>query len=108
MANPPIRELPMRQKHGWMCPAHSEQELLTIGHSGRPHKVRRPKNAKIVDTALRRGFRNNGIIEIENDPSDTEDFAGLGESIIYRLSEKGMKLDFIDRAQRLVAAPKVY
>ena len=83
-----------------MCPAHTEQELLTVGHSGRPHKVRRPKNATIVDATLRRGFRNSGIIEISNDPSDVEELLGPEESIIYRVNEKGLKLDFIDRTKR--------
>ena len=83
-----------------MCPAHVEQEMRTIGYGGRMHKVRRPKNAQVVDTALRRGLRNNGIIEIENDPSDVEDLVGMEDSVIYRLSEQGIKLDFIDRLRQ--------
>ena len=102
LANRPFRDLQHRQKHSWMCPAHVEQEMRTIGYGGRMHKVRRPKNAKVVDTALRRGLRNNGIIEIENDPSDAEDFVGMEDSVIYRLSEQGIKLDFLDRIKRQV------
>lgn len=86
-----------------MCPNHVDQELLTSKHSGigRIHKVRRPKNARIVDTALRRGFQNNGIIEIENDPTDDEiETQEEGSSVVFRLSERGIKLDFIDRVKR--------
>lgn len=66
-------------------------------------KVRRPKNARIVDTALRRGFRNNGLIEIQNDQSDEEDESDREEmGIVYRLPERGVKLDFIDRVKMYV------
>ena len=62
--------------------------------------MRRPKNPKVVDTTLRRGFRNNGIIEIENDPSDVEENGELDDSVVYRVSEQGLKLDFIDRIKK--------
>ena len=100
LASRPIRDAQHRQKHSWMCPAHVEPELLTVGHNGRMHKIRRPKNAKVIDTALRRGFKNNGIIEIENDPSDVEDTIGVADSVIYRVTEQSIKLDFIDRVKQ--------
>ncbi len=97
-----------------MCPNHVDHELAALDTSaipssrlrllksgGQSHKVRRPKNAKIVDTALRRGFVNNGLIEIENEPSDDEDFHEREQlGIVYRLPERGIKLDFIDRVKR--------
>jgi len=67
---------------------------------------RRPKNAKIVDTALRRGQVNDGIIEIIEDSSSEdesefeEDEAASGT--VYRLPAKGIKLDFIDKVSRYV------
>jgi len=69
--------------------------------ASRPVKRRKPKNPRIVDVALRRGFRNNGIIEIDNMSSDEDEFAEkdmLGT--VYRLPEHGIRLDFIDRVKR--------
>ena len=104
LSNPPVRDPLHRQKHSWMCPAHTTQDLTNIGRTGRMHKLRRPKNAKIVDAGLRRGFHNNGVIEIENDPSDEDEIVDMKESVIYRLTEKSIKLDFIDRVRKSVLA----
>lgn len=70
--------------------------------TSRTYKVRRPKNASIVDIGLRRGFKNNGLIEIENEPSDdeSENEKNYPPGVIYRVPEKGLKLDFIDRVKR--------
>ncbi|KAI9809548.1 MAG: hypothetical protein M1827_006783 [Pycnora praestabilis] len=114
MANPPPKGLNGKPKHSWMCPNHVEHELQNLDPSQRPlstshgangigkfHKIRRPKNARIVDTALRRGFTNNGLIEIENEESEDEQFVDRESyGVVYRLPEKGIKLDFIDRAKR--------
>jgi len=114
MANPPVRGSGAKPKHSWMCPNHVEHELAALDSSvmtssrlqilkgnGRTHKVRRPKNAKIVDTALRRGFVNNGLVEIENEASDDEAFFEREQlGVVYRLPERGVKLDFIDRVKR--------
>lgn len=97
-----------------MCPNHIDRELSALSSAVKmspdeqpgdvkTRKVRRPKNARIVDTALRRGFKNNGLIEILNDPSDEEDETEREEmGIVYRLPEKGVKLDFIDRVKLYV------
>lgn len=93
----------------WMCPNHVTDDPSGDGlqgtsravNGGRIGKLRRPKHATIKDVSLRRGFHNNGLIEILNDPSDTEkeeDETG----IIYRLSEKAIKLDFIDCVKQCV------
>ena len=110
LANAPVRVTNDGIKLNWMCPVHIEHELQALNstdkltahphmHSGRIHKSRRPKNARIVDTALRRGFANNGMIEIENELSDDEeeDAEKRRYGTVYRLSEQGIKLDFIDR-----------
>ena len=118
LANPPPRAPNGKPKHNWMCPNHVDHELLAVdpslkaygrlqSYNGglRTHKVRRPKNAKIIDTHLRRGFANNGLIEIENDPSDDEENQFFQQNhfvIVYRLPEKGIKLDFIAKVRRLV------
>ena len=123
--DPPLASAPNRKstngkpRHTWMCPAHIDDELLHLDPSlqksntsakginpptGRSYRVRRPKNPKIIDIGLRRGFRNNGLIEVENESSGEED-----EEILRELSggpvrapEKGIKLDFIERINRWV------
>ena len=103
-----------------MCPAHTDDELLHFDASvrrssvlakgirpgtGRAYHIRRPKNPKIIDVALRRGFRNNGLIEIEPESSGDEDeiVKELSSSTV-RAPERGIKLDFIDRMNRLVVS----
>lgn len=100
-----------------MCPNHVDSELQNLEASGKvgPHKskaidpissrrklrIRRPKEAKIIDIGLRRGFKNNGLIEIENETSEEEDEKEQEMSGgIYRVPERGIKLDFIDRVKR--------
>ena len=64
----------------------------------RTYRIRRPKHAKILEIGLRRGFRNNGLIEIENELSEEEsEIEREMSGVIYRVPEKGLKLDFIDR-----------
>lgn len=93
----------------WMCPNHitddpnreNRQGVSRAVTGGRVGKIRRPKHATIKDVSLRRGFHNNGLIEVLNDLSDTEkeeDEPG----VIYRLPEKSIKLDFIDRIKQYV------
>lgn len=120
MANPPVRAANDRTtRQGWMCPNHVDHELqdldasiqvrskVTLAGRRKPmYKVRRPKHVRIVDTSLRRGFVNNGLIEIENEPSDDDDEIEKEENgVIYRVPERGIKLDFIDRIKRYVTGP---
>ena len=107
--DPPLAVAPKKTKGDgikvlWMCPNHVDSELLSIDPNanisnrdrptlGRKYKIRRPKVLKVIEPGLTRGFRNNGIIEIENESSEGE---------VPRLQEKGIKLDFIDRVKRLV------
>ena len=122
--DPPLASAPNRKssngkpRHTWMCPAHIDDELLHLDASlqrsstlaksirpptGRAYRIRRPKNPKIIEIGLRRGFRNNGLIEIDNESSGEEDeiIKELSSSTV-RAPEKGIKLDFIDRMIRLV------
>jgi hypothetical protein len=71
-------------------------------HRERRVHMRRPRAAKVVDTALTRDFINDGVIEIVNDSSEDEsEFEEIEVSgTVYRLPEKGIKLDFIDRVRR--------
>lgn len=111
LAAAPRKILNGKAKSGWMCPNHVDPELQHLqGPStlsgtaqpvtGRSYKVRRPKHPLFRDVAMRRGFRNNGLIEILNESeSDSEKVIS---GVIYRLPENGIKLDFISRVKRYV------
>lgn len=49
---------------------------------------------------MRRGFRNNGLIEILNESESESEKIVSG--VIYRLPENGIKLDFISRVKRYI------
>lgn len=114
--DPPLAAAPRKiingkAKSGWMCPNHVDTELLNLhGPStasgtaqpvtGRSYKVRRPKHPLFRDVAMRRGFRNNGLIEILNESESESEKVISG--VIYRLPENGIKLDFISRVKRYV------
>ncbi|GAB7352618.1 hypothetical protein MBLNU459_g2994t2 [Dothideomycetes sp. NU459] len=111
MANPPYRDQWGKKVRDWLCPLHVEHELremevprLAARQVQRDRRIfmRRPRNARVVETVLNRGFVNDGVIEVANDDSDSDsdfyDFEASG--IVYRLPEKGIKLDFIDRVKR--------
>ena len=109
LANPPFRDPQNRAKYKWMCPAHADNLLTTVGICGRLYKTRRPKNAEIIDTQLRRGFKSNGLVEIELDPfdededddDDDDDEMIVDDSPkIYRVTETNVRLDFNDRLRR--------
>ena len=107
----------------WMCPNHIGRDLT---------QHRRKRNSKIVDVSLRRGFVNNGDIEVDNESSEDDlpeeellikpsrlhfidgwedapfgaysdlhqkiDFEEFNiDGIVYRLPERGIVLDFLDR-----------
>lgn len=105
---PPRRRAGDKPNASWRCPLHIDQDLVDLGRQaeaapgdlgGRP-RLRKPKNAKHVDVDFPRGFRNNGVIDVElseDSPSIREiDMAGT----IYRLPEQAIRLDFIDRVKR--------
>jgi hypothetical protein len=86
----------------WRCPIHVDDMLATIPDALAPaHRFRKIKGASIIKPALSRGTRNNGHIEIENDPTDDEEEQGFYEQReyghIYKLPEMGIKLDFISQ-----------
>lgn len=114
--DPPLAAAPRKiingkAKSGWMCPNHVDPELQHLqGPStpsgtaqpvtGRSYKIRRPKHPLFRDVAMRRGFKNNGLIEILNESeSDSEKVIS---GVIYRLPENGIKLDFISRVKRYI------
>ncbi|KAK3108032.1 hypothetical protein LTR53_017808 [Teratosphaeriaceae sp. CCFEE 6253] len=111
LANPPARGLDGKKIHDWMCPLHADQELRMVDASllapRRKVHVRKPRNAKVMDASLSRGFRNNGIIEIQDEDSDDSDSEfyeeevpdTAAEPVIHRMPMLGIKLDFIDKVK---------
>ncbi len=116
MANPPARNWEGKKIHDWMCPLHADQELRKVDASllvpRRKVHVRRPRNPKIVDAALARGFQNNGVIDVQDEESGDDSDAEFyeeespdepNEPVIHRMPARGIKLDFIDRIKTYVA-----
>lgn len=55
----------------WKCPNHADKVYK---------KARRPKHAQVVDTCLRRGFKNNGNVDVI-DSSDEEKLEALSQNV---------------------------
>ena len=132
MANPPHINLESSHRDAWRCPRHIEHDLRSgyvaqhdlndaqdASTSDAPfarlgRKVRTPRHPEVVQPTFSRGMRNNGLIDIINDPDDDTDGEGnyvFGSeekdvnSLVYRVPEKGVVLDFIDKVKRYVNAP---
>ncbi|OAP61823.1 hypothetical protein AYL99_04026 [Fonsecaea erecta] len=114
--DPPLA-IPPRRRPGdkpggtWRCPLHVEHDLVAVGRQsekapgelGRVPRLRKPKNAMPLDVSVSRGFRNNGIIEVdlmkdEPELDKTKEVQMHGK--IYRIPEQGIRLDFIDRVKK--------
>ncbi|KAH0841742.1 hypothetical protein AYO21_01026 [Fonsecaea monophora] len=127
LAVPPRRRPGDKPGASWRCPLHVEHDLVAAGRQsekapgelGRVPRLRKPKNAVPLDVSVSRGFRNNGIIEVdlmkdEPELDKTKEVQMHGK--IYRIPEMGIRLDFIDRVKkswyedqafpRLMDAPK--
>ncbi|KAB2579862.1 Uncharacterized protein DBV05_g1472 [Lasiodiplodia theobromae] len=111
MANPPPIPFNSRHRNVWKCPRHIDRDLRAIEPtvssalgSTRIFRIRKPKNPNIVDVNMRRGFRNNGIIEVADESSDSEkEFESNDDEdgVVYRLPVKGIKLDFISKVKKM-------
>lgn len=112
--DPPLA-VPPRRRGGdkptgyWRCPLHIEGDLQDYGRQagaapgdlGRLPRLRKPKKAFSVGIDLCRGFRNNGIIEVELMKDEMPDIKERAmDGGIFRIPEKGIRLDFIDRVKR--------
>lgn len=120
LANPPPRPSDGKPRHAWVCPRHVAHDLraleniavsdpLSERRARRTHKLRRPKNPKVVDVMLRRGYKNNGIIEVASDSESDDDLYDekQPDGEVYRLPSRGIKLDFIDKIKGYVHYPLV-
>ncbi|KAF2635797.1 hypothetical protein P280DRAFT_493488 [Massarina eburnea CBS 473.64] len=124
MANPPHINLDSAQRDAWRCPRHVEHDFRSgyvvqndlndaqdtvmvdapFARLGR--KMRKPKHPQVIQPTFSRGMRNNGLIDIINNEDDDTDGEGnyvFGteekdfNSHVYRVPEKGLVLDFIDK-----------
>ena len=130
LANPPHISLEASQRDAWRCPRHVEHDLrsglllqndlngaydddVEMGDATFtrvPRKIRRRKNPEIVEPTFSRGMRNNGLIDIVNDPDDDTDgegnYTGFEfkdvNSKVYRVPERGLITDFLSKVKRYV------
>lgn len=83
----------------WRCPAHVDD--LLAQSLGPAHRFRKIKGAPVIKPAFSCGMRNNGHIEIEYEASvdepEQEFFEQKEYGHVYRLPERGIKLDFITK-----------
>ncbi|KAK8027513.1 hypothetical protein PG991_004569 [Apiospora marii] len=79
----------------WQCPCHADRPPLAS--LAPAHRYRKVKSAPIIEQAYTRGMTNNGFIEIEEDDDEEEDDfkSRYDYGRVYRLSEKGIKRDFV-------------
>ncbi|KAF2819779.1 hypothetical protein CC86DRAFT_128262 [Ophiobolus disseminans] len=129
LANPPHIGMEASQRDAWRCPRHIEHDLrsgLLLQHDlnhldddvempdAAPvvrvaRKVRKRKHTKVIEPTFSRGMRNNGLIEIINDPDDDTDGEGnyvFGpddpkdlNSKVFRIPERGVILDFVSKVK---------
>lgn len=97
--DPPLASAPKKSGKGtWKCPNHVDSEVaVPRSASGKVYKIRRPRNPGVIQPALTRGTKNNGIIEIEDEISDEED---QPPGTIYRIPARAIKLDFITKIKQ--------
>ncbi|KAF2760081.1 hypothetical protein EJ05DRAFT_483867 [Pseudovirgaria hyperparasitica] len=132
LAVPPSVNHEWTKRQAFKCPRHVNRDLKAIEpksehvidpdsipiNGRRTHRLRKPKNPVYVDPALRRGYRNNGVIEVVDDSSDDSEFydepSGEEEGQVLRLPVYGIKLDFIhaaklsrEKRQKLMQPPTI-
>ncbi|PYH91449.1 PHD finger domain protein [Aspergillus ellipticus CBS 707.79] len=97
--DPPLAMPPMqkagseRRHHNWMCPNHVWHDLAYTVQDEEGYdmvkRIRRPKQPRMVD------------IEVLPDEEDVQRMEDQEEEgVMYRVSERGLKLDFIYRVKR--------
>ncbi|KAG6257778.1 hypothetical protein E4U23_000020 [Claviceps purpurea] len=86
----------------WRCPAHVDDILIEMPALAPAHRFRKVRASQAITPAISRGLKNNGHIEIEWDEESEEenrsgwnDVSSFGRT--YKLSEKGLILDFIEQ-----------
>lgn len=105
LAVPPRRRSGDKPNVTWRCPLHIDNDLRNLGNdqgslAGRQPVHRMPRNPIPRDVSVSRGFKNNGVIDVQlmKDEDRIDDVEMPGT--IYRLPERGIRLDFLDRIRR--------
>lgn len=84
-----------RLHHTWMCPNHVIHDMKYTATDEEGYetikRIRRPKNPHYIDIE---------ILPEDDEDENLEDYET--EGVTYRVSEKGVKLDFIERVKRSV------
>ncbi|KAL4916585.1 hypothetical protein BDW62DRAFT_103576 [Aspergillus aurantiobrunneus] len=82
-----------RLHHTWMCPNHALHDMYYIVNDEEGYetikRIRRPKNPRFVDIE---------VLPEDGEEENLEDQEA--EGVTYRVSEKGIKLNFIERVKR--------
>ncbi|KAF1848530.1 uncharacterized protein K460DRAFT_375382 [Cucurbitaria berberidis CBS 394.84] len=127
LANPPQINLEASQRDAWRCPRHIEHDLRSViqkdlnepDHDVKmvdaapvirvARRLRMRREPEVIEPTFSRGMRNNGLIEIMNDPDDDTDEEGNYvfspddpkdlNSKIFRVPEKGLILDFVSKVK---------
>lgn len=90
----------------WKCPAHADELLQERPPLAPAHRYRKIKGAQMVTPAVSRGLKNNGHIELDwgSEPEDDEDNSGWRDMAsfgrTYKVSAKGVRLDFIEQLRK--------
>ena len=109
LAVPPRRRLGDKVNATWRCPLHVDQDLAGIGRQaeaapgeiGRQPRPRKPKNGRPLDVSMARGFKNNGVIEVDLTKDEEPSIREIEmNGSVFRLPEAGIRLDFIDRVKK--------
>ncbi|KAL8914503.1 MAG: hypothetical protein Q9171_000856 [Xanthocarpia ochracea] len=97
--DPPLASAPKKSGKGtWKCPNHVDSDVVVPrSASGKTYKIRRPRDPRVIQSALTRGIKNNGIIEIEDEISEEED---QPPGTIYRIPAMAIKLDFFAKVKQ--------
>jgi PHD-finger len=97
--DPPLPGPPRQQQasdktyHNWMCPNHIDHELYTVNFENGTYagktRIRRPRNPRVID------------VDVLPDDEEVEELQETeSQGIVYRVSESGLKLNFIERVKR--------
>lgn len=90
----------------WKCPAHADDLLQEMPPLAPAHRYRKIKGAQVITPALTRGLKNNGHIELDwgSEPEEDEDNSGWRDMAsfgrTYKVSAKGVRLDFIEQLRK--------
>ncbi|KAL8999087.1 MAG: hypothetical protein Q9169_001975 [Polycauliona sp. 2 TL-2023] len=97
--DPPLATAPKKFGKGtWKCPNHVDDYVVVPrSASGKTYTPRRPRHPRVIQSALVRGTKNNGFIEIEDEISEEED---QPSGTVYRITPQAIKLDFISKIKQ--------